>query len=340
MDIENQEEPQMTRSSPKMPDRRRLLQVAALAGMALTPALRAQQDFPSHPLRIVLPQPPGGAADRLARLIAERLEARWKQPVVVEHKPGGGVVVGTMTTVRAAPDGYTIGLLGSSLSINAVQRTDLPYDTLRDLLPIARVGYYTVVLVAVPSFPANNIQELIAHVKAQPGRISFGSNGIGTSAHLAGEMLNHMAGIQLVHVPYNGAARMYTDMVGGHIPLGFSIATSADPFVKSGQLKVLGVTSTKRSPLYPQWPAIAETLPGFEAINWAGFAAPAGVPRDVAQRLADDIQAVLAIPEMGKALAEMGIEVSPQGPDEFGAFIRSEIQRFGAIIKPLGPRSS
>jgi tripartite-type tricarboxylate transporter receptor subunit TctC len=315
------------------PARRRLLQAAAL--MALAPSLRAQ-GFPSKPVRIYLPQPPGGAADRLARVLGERLEARWKQSVIIENKPGGGVVIGTQAIARAAPDGHTLGLLGSSLSINAVQRKDLPYDSVKDLQPIARVGYYTVALVAAADFPANDIREVIALAKKQPGRISFGSNGIGTSAQLAGEMLNHMAGIQLQHVPYNGAAKMYTEIVGGQIPMGFSVASSAETFVRNGQLKVLGVTSAKRSPLYPDWPTIAETLPGYEAVNWAGFAAPAGVSRETAQRLADDIAAVLAMPEVAKAMAEMGVEVSPQGPDEFKAFIQSEIRRFAEVTKPLG----
>ena len=217
-----------------------------------------------------------------------------------------------------------------------MQRKDLPYDSVKDLQPIARVGYYTVALVAAADFPANNIRELIALAKKQPGKLSFGSNGIGTSAQLAGEMLNHMAGIELQHVPYNGAAKMYTDIVGKQIPMGFSIASSADTFIKAGQLKVLGVTSIRRSPLYPDWPTIAETLPGFEAINWAGFAAPVGVPRDIAQRLAEDITAVLALPEVAKSMAEMGVEVSPQGPDEFKAFIQSEIKRFAEVTKPLG----
>lgn len=315
--------------------RRRLLQAATLIALAPGAQLLRAQGFPSRPVRIVLPQPPGGAADRLARLIGEKLEARWKQSVLIENKPGGGVVIGTQATVRAAPDGHTIGLLGSSLSINAVQRKDLPYDSVKDLQPIARVGYYTVALVAVADFPANDIRELIALAKKQPG-LSFGSNGIGTSAQLAGEMLNHMAGIRLQHVPYNGAAKMYTEIIGRQIPMGFSIASSADTFIKAGQLKVLGVTSAKRSPLYPDWPTIAETLPGYEAINWAGFVAPAGVPRATAERLADDIVAVLALPEIARALAEMGVDVAPQGPDEFKAFIQDEIRRFAAITKPLG----
>lgn len=329
----------MKRDSSFRAGRRQLLRGTALATAALAlPSLLLAQDFPSRTVKLFLPQPPGGAADRLARILAERLEARWKQSVIVDYRPGGGVVVGTQATVRAAPDGYTIGLLGSSLSINAVQRKDLPYDSVKDLTPLVRVGYYTVALLAQSSFPANNIRELITLAKSKPGQLSFGSNGIGTSAQLAGEMLNHMGGIELQHVPYNGAAKMYTDLMGGRIELGFSVASSAESFIKNGQLKVLGVTSLQRSPLYPDWPAIAETLPGYEAVNWAGFAGPAGLPKDVTQRLADDIQAVLKTPEMAKSLAEMGIEVAPQGPADFQAFIQSEMKRFAAVTKPLTAR--
>jgi tripartite-type tricarboxylate transporter receptor subunit TctC len=320
--------------------RRRALLGVAAAGVLAPAFVRAQgAGFPSRPVKLILPQPPGGAADRLARLFAERLEVRWKQSVIVENRPGGGVVVGTLATVRAPADGHTIALLGSSLSINAVQRKDLPYE-IKDLQPLARVGHYTMGLVAATGFPANDIKGLIALAKAKgPNAISFGSNGIGTSAQLAGDMLNDMARIELQHVPYNGAAKMYTDIVGGVLPMGFSVVSSAVNFIKAGQMKVLGVTSAQRSPLFPQWPTIAETLPGYEAVNWAGFCAPAGTPHDIVQQLGDDLQAVTREPAMTKALAEMGIDVAPQGPAEFSAFIQSEIKRFSALTKPLAPRS-
>jgi tripartite-type tricarboxylate transporter receptor subunit TctC len=317
--------------------RRTLLGAAALALIA--PTLARAQAFPSRPVRIILPQPPGGAADRLARMLGERLEARWKQPVVLENKPGGGVVIGTLATVRAPADGHTIGLLGSSLSINAVQRKDLPYE-IRELQPLARVGYYTVALVAATSFPANDVKGLIALAKSQPKKYSFGSNGIGTSAQLAGDMLNHMAGIELQHVPYNGAAKMYTDMLGGLVPVGFSVVSSAEGFIKAGQMKVLGVTSAQRSPLFPQWPAIAETLPGYEAVNWAGFCGPVGLSRELVQRLGDELLAVLKAPDMARVLADMGIELAPLGPQEFDAFIQSEVKKFAAVTRPLAPRTN
>ena len=316
---------------------RRRAVLAALAAIA-APSFAQTRGFPTRPVKIVLPQPPGGAADRLARMLGERLEAHWKQPVVLENKPGGGVVIGTQAVVRAPADGYTLGLLGSSLSINAVQRRDLPYE-LKDLQPLARVGYYTVALVASASFPANDIRNLVALAKSQPANhIAFGSNGIGTSAHVAGEMLNHMAGIELQHIPYNGAARMYTDIIGGVLPMGFSVVSSAEQFIKSGQMKVLGVTSAKRSPVYPQWPAIAEAYPGFEAVNWAGLLAPAGVPRELAKQIGEDLLTVLNAPEVAKALLEMGIEHAPQGPVEFDAFVQSEVKRFGAVLRPLAPQ--
>lgn len=314
--------------------RRNLLWLAAAAA---GPAW-AQSFAPPRPVKMIVPQPPGGAADKLGRTLADRLEARWKQPVVLENKPGGGVVVGTLATAKAAPDGLTIGLLGSSLSINAAQRKDLPYDTFKELVPLARIGYYTVALIAAKDFPADDIRGLIALAKQQPGKLSFGSNGIGTSAHLAGEMLNHMAGIEMQHVPYNGAAKMYTDMLGGQIPLGFSVVSSAESFIKAGQMKVLGVTSVQRSSLYPQWPAIAETLPGYEAINWAGLFAPAGLPRDLQQRIGDDVLAILRAPDMAKAIAEQGIELSPQGPAQLDAYVRAEVGRFAALTRPLGMR--
>jgi len=223
-------------------NRRRLLKGALLGTAAWTLAragfcaapVWAQGFAPSRPVKLIVPQSAGGAADRLARILARKLEERWKQPVVVENKPGGGVVVGTLATARSAPDGYTLALLGSSLTINAVQRKDLPYDIFKDLLPLARVGYYTVALVAASSFPANDIKGLIALAKSRPGTLFYGSNGIGTSAHLAGEMLNHMAGIELQHVPYNGAAKMYTDILSGQNPIGFAVASSAEPYVKDG----------------------------------------------------------------------------------------------------------
>lgn len=319
------------------PTRRLALQMLGLAGLGTTFHAQAQ-DFPSRTVSMIVPQTAGGAADRLARILAERLESRWKRSVIVENKPGGGVVIGSTALARASRDGHSFGLLGSSLSINAVQRSDLPYDAVKDFTPLARLGYYTTVLVADKALPANNIQELVALAKSQPGKLSFGSNGIGTAAQLAGELLNSTAGIDMLHVPYNGAAKLYTDMVGGLIPMGFAVASSADPFVKSGQLKVLGVTSARRSPLYPDWPAISETYAGYEAVNWAGLCGPAGIAPAVAEKISAEVIALLKDEQVARMLADMGFEVAPLPPQAFGNFIRDEIQRFAKVTRPLPAR--
>jgi len=307
--------------------------MACTAGLAWAGSARAS-DFPQRPLRLVLPQPPGGAADQLARLLAERLEALWKQTVVIEHKPGGGAVLATQYVARSAPDGHTLGTAGSSLTINALLRKDLPYR-IGDLQPLARIGYYTTVLLAHPGVPAKDVRELLALARSSPQL--YGSNGVGSAAHLAGVLLAQMGGVDLQHVPYNGAAKMYTDMIGGRLPLGFAIATSAESFVKSGQLKVIGVTTPTRSALYPQWPAIAEQLPGYEATNWAGLYGPAGLPRPVLDTLSSGLLQVLRQPDTRQALQGMGIEVAEQSASDFQAFIQQDLERLAPLARKLGP---
>jgi tripartite-type tricarboxylate transporter receptor subunit TctC len=301
-----------------------------LAGAA--PA--AAQDFPSRPVRVIVPQAPGGAADAMARLIADQLKAAWGQSVIVDHKPGGGAVLATQFVARSAPDGYTLGTAGSSLTINAVLRKDLPYR-MGDVQPLARIGYYTTVVVAHPALEANNVSELVALARRQS--LLYGSNGIGSAAHLAGELLNSMAGIQMQHVPYNGAAKMYTDLIAGRLQLGIAIASSAEPFVKSGQLKVIGVTNAKRSALFPQWPAIAEALPGYEAVNWAGLYGPAGLPAAVTEKISADVVKVLRSPETRRALTGMGIDVAEQPAADFVDFLKQDLDRITPVAAKVGP---
>lgn len=289
--------------------------------------------FPARPVHVIVPQAPGGAADQMIRVIAERLRVLWNQPVVIEYKPGGGSVLATQTVARSAPDGYTIGTAGSSLTLNAVLRKNLPYR-MQDVLPLARIGYYTTVLLAHPSLAAKDVSEVIALAKKSP--LHYGSNGVGSAAHLAGALLNQTAGIEMEHVPYNGAAKMYTDMLGGRLPLGFAIASSAETFVKSGQLKVIGVTNAARSPLYPSWPAIAESLPGYEAINWAGIYGPAGLPGAVVEQLSADIVKALRQPETRGSLTSMGIEVAEQAAAEFATFIARDVERIVPVARQIG----
>lgn len=288
----------------------------------------AQGAFPDRPVKLVVPLPPGGAVDRMARLIAEKLSAHWGQPVLVENRAGGGIVVGTLAVARSQPDGYTLGLLGTGISINASQPSDQPFE-LKELRPISRIGFSTEALLAVQNFPANDVKGLVAHAKAHP--LAYGSNGIGSTAELAGEMLNQMAGLQLQHIPYNGAARMYTEMLGGQIPLGIGVLGSAQAHIKSGKLKVIGVTSARRSKLFPEYPSIGETLPGFQSENWVGVLVPAAVPAAVVQKIARDIATVTQDRQLQIALADMGVDVAPQGPEEFSAFINEEVARFSKL---------
>ena len=312
-----------------------LIRGSALAGGALLlPHASRAASYPTRPVRVIVPQAPGGAADQMIRAIASRLETQWVQSVLIDYKPGGGSVLATQAVLRSAPDGYTLGTCGSSLSINALLRKDLPYK-LSDVQLLSRIGFYTTVLVAHPTLPANNVRELIALARQQPPL--YGSNGVGSAAHLAGELLNHMGGISMQHVPYNGASKMYTDMLGGRLPLGFAIATSAEPFVKSGQLKVLGVTNAARSQLYPQWPAVSETLPGYEAVNWAGIFGPTGMPQDVVDQLSTDLLKAVRNNDTRKALIGMGVDVVEQSAGDFAAFVKVDGERIGPLTKKIGP---
>jgi tripartite-type tricarboxylate transporter receptor subunit TctC len=318
------------------PNRRSLLALGAAMLGSLPPRVRASDAavaFPDHVVHLVVPQAPGGAADTMARFLAAQLSALWHQPVVVDNKPGGGSALATAFVTHSQPDGYAIGTAGSSLTINAVLRTKQPYE-LSEVLPIARIGYYTTALVATPGLAANNVRELIALAKVQP--LNFGSNGVGSAAHLAGELLDEMAGLQMQHVPYNGATKMYGDMIGGRLQLGFAIASSAEPFVKRGQLKVIGVTNATRSPLFPEWPAISETLPGYEAINWAGIYGPAGITSEIVGRLSASLLEVLRDGETRKTLTALGIEVSALGSTEFRAFLKDDVQRISRLGKKIG----
>lgn len=313
--------------------RRVLIAGASLAGLSLgwNKAALANR-FPMRPVHMILPLPPGGAADRFCRLFAEELANKWSQPVVVESRPGGGLVVGTLALARSAPDCHTLGMIGSSLSVNHVLRDDLPYNALQDLQPLARVGYYTMAIIATADFPANNVAELLEVGRQAKSPLSCGSNGVGTSTEVALRLFSRMANIPLEHVPYNGGTKLYSDMLGGHIKVGFSIMGTADGFLQAGQLKLLGVTSLSRSSIYPDVPAVAEVLPNYEIVNWTGFATPAGIPKDIQAQLTADILEVAATPSVGKALSEIGIELAPLSGANLNQFIHSEIDLVTRIM--------
>jgi len=291
------------------------------------------QTWPTRPVTLIVPQAPGGANDRAARLVAEKLGEEWKQSVVVDFKPGGGVVVGEAYVARAAPDGYTIGVVTSAHATNPSLRKDLPYDTEKDFAPVARIGYYVMGVVAYPGLEAGSMKELIAAAKAHPGEIEFGSNGIGTAAHLGGELLKTMAGIDLLHVPYNGGAPLYRDMIAGRVRTALVIMGSAMPHVKAGQMKVLALTNPKRSALYPEYPVVAETVSGYSMTTWIGLVVPAATPPAVVRKVSADVLKAAKAPDLRDKFATLGLEVAPLGGPEFGTFIRQETERIRGIVE-------
>ncbi len=311
----------------------------ALLGALLILLAAQAAAFPDRPVRLIVPLPPGGATDVIARLLGQKLGERWGQPVVLEHKPGGGTVIGTQAVAAAAPDGHTIGLVISAHTINPSLRASLPYDTLRDLAPLTQIGNTVLALVAAAAFPADELRGLLAEARKKPGEYAYASLGVGTATHLSGELLKMRAGVDLLHVPYAGSAPAYKDLLGGRVPLGFVVLQSALPHVKSGRLKVIGITGAKRSAVYPEFPALAETLPGYAMESMFGLVAPGATPRELARRIADDAAAVLREPAMTARFADLGIEVATSTPEAFGAFIRAEIEKWAPVVKASGAKA-
>ncbi len=304
--------------------------LGAFSGMA------GAADYPTRPLRYVIPSAPGGNADIMGRLIAQRLSVNLGQQVVVDNRPGAGNVIGTELVVRAAPDGYTILQVASSAATNPSLR-QLPYDTVRDLAPISLLGSTPLILVVHPSLPVRTVGDLIALAKAKPGQLNYSSNGVGTSGHMAGALLGFMARINVVHVPYRGTAQALTDVISGDLHFTLPSMTSVLPYVKGGKLKVLGMTGSKRSPLAPDLPTISESgVPGYQASIWNGVLGPAATPRPIVAKLNAEIVRILNSPETRERFASMGADVLPSLPEEFAAFIRAEITKWAAVVKSAG----
>jgi tripartite-type tricarboxylate transporter receptor subunit TctC len=319
-----------------MRNSRRALWLAIFLSLAATRDAAAQA-FPSHPIRWVIGFPPGGPTDILVRIMAEWLQARLGQPVVVENKPGAASNIATEAVVNAAPDGYTLGSVTSANAINAtVNRRTLTFDYLKQLAPVAGMSQGPSVLVVNPAVPATSIAALVAHAKANPGKINFGSPGVGSTGHLAGELFKAMAGIDLVHVPYRGAAPAMTDLIGGQIQVVFDSMVSVLPHVQGGRVRALGVTATARSPLLPDLPAIAETLPGYESVIWFGVGVPRGTTPDVIALLNREINAGLASAKMQARFAELGTTPMIATPDEFWAFAQRETEKWETVIQRAG----
>jgi len=301
----------------------------------------AENTYPSRPVRLIAPFSAGGGVDIVARLVAQRLSEKWGQQVVVDNRTGATGIIGTDLAAHATPDGYTL-LMGNAAThaVNVSLFKKLPYDAIRDFVPITLVGRVPEMLVVHPALPASSVQELIALAKSKPGELTFGSAGSGSPPHLAGELFQSLAKIRLVHIPYKGSAPALTDLIAGQINMYFSNILSAVPYVKGGRLRGLGVTSAKRSVVAPDIPAIAEAgLPGYEDYNWYGVLAPKGTPKAIVDKLHTDIVHVVKSTDVEDRLTKDGAEVIANTPAEFAKFIREEIQKYAQIIKQSGLRT-
>ena len=297
----------------------------------------AAQNYPTRAVRLVVPSSPGGGTDISARILAPQLTQFLGQQVVVENRPGAGTMIGGEAVARAAPDGYTLLMGISTLAINPAMYRKVPYDALKDLAPISQAVSLSNVLVVHPSLPAKSVKEFVALVKPRPGQINFASAGVGTSPHLSMELFLVMTGLKMLHVPYKGSGPGVTDLIAGHVPAMMPNMLSAQPHIKSGRLRALGVTGSKRAPGADDIPTIAEAgVPGYEAVQWYGVLAPAGTPRDIISKLHTGVVRALQNPEVRQRLLNDGAEPIGSSPEEFAAYLRSETAKWAKVTQAAG----
>lgn len=322
----------------KLPPGYRL--VALLLFLGLAPGcLAATLDYPNRPVRVVVVYPPGGGIDILARAMGQKLSDAWGPPIIVDNRPGAGTTIGAAIVAKAAPDGYTLLMTDVSFAITPSLYARLPYDPLKELAPISLLNLVTDILVVHPSLPVASVKELIAHAKANPGKIIYASAGNGTLNHLAPEMLKAMAGIDMVHVPYKGAIAALADVLSGREQLYIGALVSTMPHVKSGRLRPLAITGKKRSSVLPELPTMAESgLPDYDVSAWYGLLAPAGTPRAIVDKVNQEIRKALQAPDIQQRLAADGSESVGSSPEEFRAFIKSEIAKWGQAVRAAGAK--
>ncbi len=317
------------------PNRRALLRtLGALAVTSLASPLGAQSGYPAKPIKIIAPVQPGGGVDLVARTIADRLGRALGVSIIVDNQSGGGGVVGSMATARAAPDGYTlmVGYVGTHGTNPAVRK--LPYDAVRDFTPVAMVGGTPNVLVVAPAVPVASLREFIAYAKQNPGKLSYGSSGPGTLTHLAMEELKVAADLDIVHVPYRGIGPAFVDILGGQTQVMFPGLAAALPHIKAGKVKPLAITGTRRHPLLPDVPTFEELgYKGFDGVQWYGIVGPANLPAPIVKRLNEEINKLLEAPELRERLSAEALEPMPMSPEQFGQYMRDDIARWSRLAK-------
>jgi len=319
-----------------VPISRRMLLTTTLASGAMLLAGSALAAYPDHPIRLIVPFPPGGAVDSVARVLAEALGERLGQPIVSINRGGGGGSIGMDEAAKAAPDGYTIVLDHSGMAYMPGLYRNLPFDPVKDFAPIiaAVAGFY--VLAVNPALPVKSVAELIAYAKANPDKLTFGSAGIGSTLHLAGEMFKREAGLDMLHVPYRGAGPAIKDLISGEIKMMFSPAVAMLPLAKSGKVRVLAQTPAKRSALAPDIPSVAETLPGFDIVGWYGLAGPAAMPRADVERINTELNQALEAPPLIARLHQLSYEPIGGTPEEAAERIKTDVERWTKIIRDAG----
>jgi tripartite-type tricarboxylate transporter receptor subunit TctC len=329
----------MSEETRMNPFRRTMLKGAGMAAGVLAGAhpLAFAQAYPSKPVRIVVPYPPGGPTDIVARLIGNKLEERFKQPFVIDNKPGAGGNLGAEAVARAAPDGYSLVVGTTAHAINPSLFKQMNYDLLRDLTPVALLTRVPLVLVVHPSVPARTVEEFIAHARKSDGALAYASSGNGQSTHLAAELFKSMTGVKMTHVPYKGSAPALVDVAGGQVAAMFDTMLSAMPQVKAGRLRALAVTSERRSGAAPELPTIAESgVPGYEATAWNGLLAPAGTPKDIVEQLNKAVNELLAQPDVAQRLVADGADPGTGSVADFDKFIRVELDKWARVVKSSG----
>jgi len=318
---------------------RRALLAAPLALPAAGSALAQSNAYPTRPVRMIVPFPPGQAADVFARLVAEALSQRWPQRVVVENRAGGAGAIGMEAVARAAPDGYTLGIgTSGTLGVNPGVMSRLPYDVLRDFAPITNIFIVPLVVITHPGFAPTSMQELVAHIRANPGQ-TFASAGPATAQHMTAEMFAHRAQLRMTHVPYRGSGPAIADLIAGNVQLMFDSTASALPHIQSGRVRCLGITTAYRMAALPDVPTLAETvLPGFAAAGWSGIVAPAGTPEPIIRRINRDVVALLRESTVAERIVALAAIPDPTTPEEFAAFIQAEITKWGEVARVAGVR--